>query len=124
GFVGQSAHLSGALLVAEEVLHQAVLERMESDDDQAAAGGERRERLREGLVDGSELAVDGDAQRLEDACRIAARAPAYRGRQRLLDHGEQIGAGAQRRAPTARDHGARNTRRAALLTAGVQEPAE
>src|SRR5262249_39548559 len=55
------------LLLAEELLHDAVLERVERDHAEAAAGTQHLERGRERARDGAELVVDLDPQRLEDA---------------------------------------------------------
>src|SRR6185369_9898984 len=51
--------------VAEAVLDQAILERVEADDRAAAAGREQAGEVGEQVLELLELAVDRDAQRLE-----------------------------------------------------------
>ena len=99
----QEAQAAGRDLGAQEVFHQAVLERVEGDDRQPAAGGEGFDRLRQHRLDLAELVVGGDAQGLEDARRVAAGAPAGVRRQRLLDGGEQLAAGLDRLVAAAGD---------------------
>ena len=59
---------AAANLTADEGLDDAVLQRVEADDDEAAAGGQNVHRAREGGLQAGELVVDGDAQGLEGAC--------------------------------------------------------
>src|SRR5262249_44611361 len=55
--------------LAEEALHDAVLEAVERNDGDAAAGSQRLDGLRERSLETAELVVDLDAQRLERARR-------------------------------------------------------
>ena len=81
-----------AARVTEEALDDAVLERMEGDDDEAAArfeaalgGGERVDEL-------AELVVDVDAQRLKRPRRGVA-VLAFGTAERALDEGGELARG-------------------------------
>jgi hypothetical protein len=54
-------------VVAEEALHDAVLQRVEADDDEPATHGQRSPGGGEGRLEFVELAVDVDADGLEAA---------------------------------------------------------
>src|SRR5438093_6923534 len=97
-----------ARFARHELLHDAVLERVEGDDREPATGSKDPERGREAFLDVLELVVDGDAQGLEHARRrvdaSAARlfhardeAPEIRGRlERHLHPSALYGRGAER----------------------------
>ncbi len=55
--------------IGKEALHDAVLERMERDDDETSAGLQRCFRRKQRLGEFAEFIIDEDAQRLEDARR-------------------------------------------------------
>ena len=63
---------------------------MEADDRDPSAGPQHPERCRQCGVEGTELVVDGDAERLEDAlCRVAV-AEARGRRDRALDRVDEV----------------------------------
>ena len=66
---GASSRAAAAAARAQETLHPAVLERMERDDREPAAGHQQALGRREAAVELAQLVVDGDAQRLEGAGR-------------------------------------------------------
>src|SRR5438093_6681585 len=94
-----------ARFARHELLHDAILERVEGDDREPATGSKDPERGREAFLDVHELVVDGDAQGLEHARRrvdaSAARllhardeAPEIRGRlERPLHPSARYGRG-------------------------------
>ena len=57
---------AAALALAHELLGLAVLERVETDDREAAAGAEHLEGGGERVLELAQLVVDGNSQRLED----------------------------------------------------------
>ena len=61
--------LVAARFARHEALDDAVLERMEADDDEPSALGEQRDALREAALERAELVVERDANRLEGARR-------------------------------------------------------
>ena len=64
----------GPALARDEGLDDPVLERMEADDDEAAARREQRERRVQGLLELLKLGVDENPKRLKRArCRVLAR---------------------------------------------------
>ena len=83
---GREVGRAGAavLLRAQELLDDPVLERVERDHAEPAAGPQHLERRRQRALERAELVVDLDAQRLEDAlCRMALTEPGRRGDRRL-----------------------------------------
>src|SRR5690606_25723247 len=90
---------SGARHVA---LDDAVLERMEADDDEPPAGREQLLGLTKPGLERVELAIDRDADRLERARRrMDLRLAAARG---AGDHVRELGRGRERRlSPRAND---------------------
>src|SRR3954447_2830910 len=79
-----------ALLVAQEPLHDPVLERVERDHREAAARPKHLERRRERGLERAELVVDRDAQRLEDPLRRMAFAEPRRSRDRRSDGLDEV----------------------------------
>src|SRR3954449_2882271 len=88
---------------------------MEADHREAPARAEHLERRGERCIDGAELVVDGDAQRLEDAlCRMTVAEPRRR-RDRGLDRLDELSSPLERLiAPAAHDR-PRDLTRVALL---------
>src|SRR4029453_10846944 len=68
--------------IAEEPLHDPVLERVEADDGDPAARAQHLERRREPGLERLELVVHLDPQRLEDTLRRMTFPEARRGRDR------------------------------------------
>src|SRR5581483_7395556 len=92
------------LLRPQEALHDPVLERMERDHSEASARPQHLERRGQRPLDGAELVVDLDAERLEDALRRVALAEACGRRDRgLHDLYEVAGALERPLAPPLRD---------------------
>ena len=58
---------AAARLVAQEALHDPVLERVEGDDGEPAARSEHPHRIRKRRLERAELVVHGNPQSLEDA---------------------------------------------------------
>ena len=86
---------AAALEPLEEALHDPVLERVERDHGDAAAGSQHLEGGRKRLLELAELVVDRDAERLEDALRRMAR------RRSAREPGSRRGSGPRAR-PSAR----------------------
>src|SRR5690606_34098132 len=74
--------------LAERVLDDAILERVERDDREAGAGVEARHRLAQERGQIVELAVHPDAQRLERPCRRIDALPATGWNGPAYDGGE------------------------------------
>src|SRR5262249_50291335 len=84
GQVGRADAASRAL--GEEALDAPVLERVERDRAQDAAGRQHLPRARKAVVDLLQLGVDGDPDRLEGALGRVAAAELRGDRDRGLDH--------------------------------------
>ena len=112
------------LLAAQELLDEPVLERVERDHAEPPAGAQHLERRRQRALDGAELVVHLDAERLEDALRRMALAEARRRRNRGLDHLDEV-AGALERllAAPLRDR-ARDRARVPLLAVPLEDVGE
>src|SRR5439155_6955874 len=82
--------VAAALAIAHEALDDAVLERMEADHREASAGPQHRESGRQCGLEGAELVVDGDPQRLEDALGGMSFAEADGRRNRGLDRLDEV----------------------------------
>src|SRR6516225_4981436 len=79
-FAREHVRDTGATPGCELMLHDAILARMETDDGDAAAGFDARDRVFEALRKTVELAVDGHAEREESTRRgVDARAPSADG---------------------------------------------
>ena len=121
--IGKSGgHVQPRLLGAQEALDDPVLERVEADHGEPAAGPQHLERVGQRGLERAELVVDGDPQRLEDALGGMAVAEAGRRRDRGLDRLDEL-AGALERllAPAAPDR-ARDLPRVALLAVVAEDP--
>src|SRR4029077_20826668 len=79
-----------AFPLAPEVLDDPVFERVERDDGEAAPRPEHLERGRERALERVELAVDGDAERLEDPLRRMPLTEAGRRGNRALDRVDKL----------------------------------
>ena len=98
----------------QRVLDDAILERVERDDDQARAGAQPLRRRRDEAIQIVELAVHPDPQRLKGARRrIDARRPAPGNRP--ADDGRQAACRVHRPVLPRRDQRARDPPREALL---------
>src|SRR5439155_8606681 len=74
---------AAALALAEEALDDPILERVEADHRKPSAGPQQLERRRQRGLERSELLVDRDPQRLEDALRrMPVAEPRRRGNRR------------------------------------------
>src|SRR3954453_9886460 len=88
---------------------------MEADHREAPARAEHLERRGERCIDGAELVVDGDAQRLEDAlCRMTVAEPRRR-RDHGLDRLDQLSSPLERLIAVAAPDRPRNLPRVAYL---------
>src|SRR4029079_1446959 len=81
---------AAALLLAQELLDDAVLERVERDHCETAPGTQHLERCGERSLERPELVVDGDPKRLEDALRRMPLAEAGSRRDRRLDRVHEL----------------------------------
>src|SRR4029079_7715364 len=88
GKVGRAS--AAPLPLAEEPLHDPVLERVEGDDGEAAAGLQHLERRWQGVRERVELVVDRDPQSLEDPLRRMSVAEPRRRRDRCLDRVHEL----------------------------------
>src|SRR5712691_4894349 len=110
-----------ALAVAHERLHDPVFERVEADHREASSRPEHLQGRRQRALERSELVVDGDAQRLEDALRRMSAAEALRSRYRRTNDVYELKRGRDR-AP-ANDR-ARDLPRIALLAVALEDVGE
>ena len=69
---------------------------MERDDAETPAGAQHLERRRQRALDGAELVVDLDPERLEDALRRMTLAEPRRRGDRGLDHVDEIAGALER----------------------------
>src|SRR5206468_5600575 len=88
-----------ALELAERVLDDPVLEGVEADHRDPAAGAEHLDGRRERGLELAELVVDGDPERLEDALCGMAVAEARRGGNRGLDSLDELAGPLERMDP-------------------------
>src|SRR5262245_33280003 len=82
---------AAASAVGEEALDTAVLQRVEGDRAEPSADAEDVPGQRQRAVQGLELSVDGDADRLEGSLGRVPAPEALRRRDRGLDRGHQLG---------------------------------
>ena len=122
GEVGRAR--AAVLLAAQELLDDPVLERVERDHAEPAAGPQHLERGGQRALERAELVVDLDPQRLEDALGRMTLAEPRRRRDRRLDHLDEIAVrsnGCSRAAPHDR---ARDLARVALLAVALEDVGE
>ena len=114
GDIGQAGiHGIGQRVAAHELLHHAIFERMKTDHGQPAVRRQALERSVERGLEFLQLAVDVDAQRLENASRRML-VPLGAARD-ARDHLGKLQRALERLGLAVRDDGARDARRHALL---------
>ncbi len=111
-------------LRTEEALDDPVLERVEADHGEPAAGPQHLERRGQRGLERAELVVDGDPQRLEDALRRMAVAEARRRRDRLLDRLDEVARALERLLAAASHDRAGDLPRVALLAVAAEDLCE
>src|SRR4029077_8300146 len=112
---------AAAFPLAHEALHDPVFERVERDDGEAAPRPEHLERGRERALERVELAVDGDAERLEDPLRRMPLAEAGRRGNRALDRVDKLARALERLLAPAADERARDLSRVAFLSVAAED---
>ena len=117
-------HVQPCSCVAQEALHDPVLERVERDHREPAARAQDLERRRQRALERAELVVDLDPQRLEDALGRMALAEARRRRDRLLDRLDEVAGALERLLGAAADDRARDLAREALLAVAAEDVGE
>src|SRR5439155_4983181 len=100
-----------ASLGHHEPLHDAVLQRVVRDRDEAPADSERRHRLRQGRGERIELAVDLDAERLKGAARRVRPDPTRRVWNSISDELDELDGRGERLPTSCPDDELRDPRR-------------
>ena len=108
-------------LLRDEALHDPVLERVERDHREPAARPQHLERRGKRRLEGAELVVHGDAQGLEDALRRMPFAEPRRGRDRELDHVDELAGARERRLLASADDRPRDRRGEPLLPVAPED---
>ena len=109
------------LLGPQEALDDPILERMEGDDGQPTVGTEQLERCRQRALEGAELVVDLDPERLEHPLRRMTLAEPGRRRHRLLDRLDEVAGAGERLLGAAPDDRPRDRARVALLAVTAED---
>src|SRR5262245_47678589 len=120
GEVRRAGAASG--LLAEEVLDDAVLERVERDHGDAATRPKHLDRSGQRVLEGVELLVHGDAERLEDALgRVTVAEPGGRG-NRGFDRVDELAGALERLLATPSTDRARDLAGKTLFSVPAEDP--
>src|SRR4051812_40558268 len=112
---------AAAFLVAQELLDDPVLERVERNHGEASARTEHFERSRERSLERTELVVHRDAKRLEDALRRMAFAEPGRRGDRRLDRVDELTRALERLVLAATDDRSGDRSRVALFAVPAED---
>src|SRR5439155_13325570 len=112
--------LAAAFAIAHEALDDPILERMEADHREPATGPQHRERGRQRGLEGAELVVDGNPERLEHALGGMTVSKAGRSRNRRLDRLDEVARPLERILLPAPDDRLRDLPRVPLLAVTLE----
>src|SRR5207244_10136640 len=116
--------LAAAFAIAHEALDDPILERMEADHREPATGPQHRERGRQRGLEGAELVVDGNPERLEHALGGMTVSKAGRSRNRRLDRLDEVARPLERILLPAPDDRLRDLPRVPLLAVTLENGRE
>src|SRR5579859_8163166 len=111
---------AAALAVAQELLHDPVLERMEADHRKPTPGPQHLERRRQCRLERAELVVDGDPESLKDALGGMTLAEPHRSGHRGPDRLHEVARPLERLLLAPARNRAGNLLRVALLAVAAE----